>query len=551
MARRTGLGEGGMEATSVAGLLLLAVLVSGYLSRLSYVPLPLVQMALGALINSLGLATCVLDPALFFLLFLPPLLFIDGWRIPQDALRRDAGTILTLALGLVLATVLGMGWFIHWLVPAMPLAVAFALAAVIAPTDPIAVRAVATRHPVPARLMHLLQGEALLNDASGLVCMRFAVAAALTGAFSLTGALVSFAWVASGGLLIGAGVAWGVARIAARTAVQGAQSGGSQILATLLLPFGVYLLAERLHCSGILAAVAAGLTMNLTEAWPWRAATRLQRTAVWDTVQLVTNGAIFVLLGQQLPALLSATPTTVLVTGHTDPWWLAGAAALIVLALGALRFAWVGLSFWLGAVAARRRGEDTPLQGWRVVMVASLAGVRGAVTLAGVLTLPLLLPDGSAFPARDLAILLAAGVILLSLAVSTVLLPPVLRGLVWPAAPARSQIEHATRRAAAEAALQALEQARRQRKGGAAADPRYADAEGRLLAMYRQRIASHTATGPVLRLEEQAIERELGLLGLRAERAEARRYGRLHGLDELALRRIVRELDFQEARHGV
>ena len=271
MARRTGLGEGGMEATSVAGLLLLAVLVSGYLSRLSYVPLPLVQMALGALINSLGLATGVLDPALFFLLFLPPLLFIDGWRIPQDALRRDAGTILTLALGLVLATVLGMGWFIHWLVPAMPLAVAFALAAVIAPTDPIAVRAVATRHPVPARLMHLLQGEALLNDASGLVCMRFAVAAALTGAFSLTGALVSFAWVASGGLLIGAGVAWGVARIAAHTAVQGAQSGGSQILATLLLPFGVYLLAERLHCSGILAAVAAGLTMNLTEAWPWRA----------------------------------------------------------------------------------------------------------------------------------------------------------------------------------------------------------------------------------------------------------------------------------------
>jgi len=540
-----------MEAIGVAGTLLLAVVVSGTLARLLRLPLPLVQMALGAAIHGLGLAAGVLDPALFFLLFLPPLLFIDGWRIPQDALRRDAGTMVTLALGLVLATVLGMGWFIHWLIPAMPLAVAFALAGVIAPTDPIAVSAVAARHPIPARLMHLLQGEALLNDASGLVCMRFAVAAALTGAFSLPGALVSFGWVAAGGLLIGAGVTWGVARIAARTTAQGTQGGGSQILATLLLPFGVYLLAEHLHCSGILAAVAAGLTMNLTDAWPWRAATRLQRTAVWDTVQLATNGAIFVLLGQQLPALLAATPSTVLITGHSDPWWLAGAAGLIVLALGALWFAWVGLSFWLGAVAARRRGEDTPLRGWRVVLVASLAGVRGAVTLAGVLTLPLVLPDGGAFPARDLAILLAAGVIVLSLAVATLLLPPLLRGLVWPAAPGRSQIEHATRRAAAEAALQALEQARRQRNSGSATDPHYAGAEARLLAMYRQRIARNTAAGPVLRLEEQAIERELGLLGLRAERAAAQRYGRLHGLDELALRRIVRELDFQEARHGV
>ena len=540
-----------MEATAIAGTLLLAVVVSSTLARLLRLPLPLVQMALGAAIYGLGLAAGVLDPALFFLLFLPPLLFIDGWRIPQDALRRDAGTILTLALGLVLATVLGMGWFIHWLIPAMPLAVAFALAGVIAPTDPIAVRAVAARHPIPARLMHLLQGEALLNDASGLVCMRFAVAAALTGSFSLTGALASFAWVAAGGLLIGAGVTWGVARIAARTTEQGTQGGGSQILATLLLPFGVYLLAERLHCSGILAAVAAGLTMNLTDAWPWRAATRLQRTAVWDTVQLATNGAIFVLLGQQLPALLSATPTTVLITGHSDPWWLAGAAGLIVLGLGALRFAWVGLSFWLGAAAARRRGDDTPLRGWRVVMVASLGGVRGAVTLAGVLTLPLLLPDGSPFPARDLAILLAAGVIVLSLAVTTLLLPPVLRGLHWPAAAVRSPVEHATRRAAAEAALLALQHAHRRRRSGPTPDPRYAEAEARLLAMYEHRIARNTEAGPVLRLQEQAIERELGLLGLRAERAEARRYGRLHGLDELALRRIVRELDFQEARYGV
>ena len=170
-----------MEATGTALILLLAVVVSGYLARLAHLPAPLVQLALGAGMTYAGVGAVVLDPDIFFLLFLPPLLFLDGWRLPKDALRRDAATILMLALGLVLFTVLGMGVFIHWLIPSTPLAVAFALAAVIAPTDPVAVSAIAARTPVPARLMHILQGESLLNDASGLVCMRFAVAAALTG----------------------------------------------------------------------------------------------------------------------------------------------------------------------------------------------------------------------------------------------------------------------------------------------------------------------------------------------------------------------------------
>ena len=184
-----------MDIVTLSLFLLLAVVLSGVVSRLlpSALPRPLVQIALGAVIGGIAQIRVELDPEIFFLLFVPPLLFLDGWRIPKDELFRDAGAILGLALGLVFLTVLGMGLFIHWMIPAMPYAVAFALAAVVSPTDPIAVSAIAQKVPIPKRMMHILEGESLLNDASGLVCLRFAVAAALTGAFSLTHAGLTFA----------------------------------------------------------------------------------------------------------------------------------------------------------------------------------------------------------------------------------------------------------------------------------------------------------------------------------------------------------------------
>ena len=172
-----------METIAVALCLLVAVVVSGGLARMSplALPPPIVQIALGAFIAAVANLGVELQPDIFFLLFLPPLLFLDGWRIPKERLLRDKETILALALGLVVFTVVGAGYFINWMIPAMPLAVAFALAAIVSPTDPIAVSAIATRVPIPKRLMHVLEGESLLNDASGLVCMRFAIAAALTG----------------------------------------------------------------------------------------------------------------------------------------------------------------------------------------------------------------------------------------------------------------------------------------------------------------------------------------------------------------------------------
>ena len=256
-----------MSSIEVALAMSLAVVVSGYLVRLLPVslPLPLVQIGLGAVIAALSSHGVALHPDIFFLLFLPPLLFLDGWRIPNDALFPDKAVILELALGLVLFTVIGAGFLIHWLIPAMPLAVAFALAAIVSPTDPVAVSSITARVPMPKRLMHILEGESLLNDASGLVCFRFAVTAALTGSFSLASAPMNFLWIAAAGVTIGIGITLAVASAQGWLSRHFGEESGSPILASLLIPFGAYLLAEHLQASGILAAVAAGITMSYVE----------------------------------------------------------------------------------------------------------------------------------------------------------------------------------------------------------------------------------------------------------------------------------------------
>ncbi len=539
-----------MEATGIVLLSLLAVVISGFLARATRLPLPFVQMALGAGIALAGLHPVVLDPQLFFLLFLPPLLFLDGWRIPNDQLVREAGSIARLALGLVLVTVLGLGWFIHWLLPAMPLAVAFALAAVISPTDPIAVTALAAHTPVPRRLMHILQGEALLNDASGLVCMRLAVAAALSGSFSLPAALAGFVWTVAGGLLVGAVATWAVARTASWASQRYGDDGGAPILVTLLLPFGVYLLAERLHVSGILAAVAAGITMSLTELWHWRAATRLRRTAVWDVVQLAANGSIFVLLGEQIPALLAAAPDTARSAGQSSVWGLLAAVLAIVALLLLLRLGWVWASLALARLRAQRRSGAQPAVGWRLPLAATLAGVRGAVTLAGVLTLPLVLDDGQPFPSRDLAIVLAAGVIVLTLALATVALPRTLRGLQLGPEPSHLVAEDSARAAAARAALLAIDEAVSALQTGGADAGHAAQAAARVKRQYLQRLARHgDGRSAALRRSDNEVERELRLVGLHAEREEITRLARGDDVDDTLQRRLVRELDLQETRH--
>ena len=546
-----------MESVSVVLFLLLAVVVSGAISRMLpwSVPTPLVQILLGCVIGLSTSYSVSLDPELFLLLFLPPLLFLDGWRIPKDELFKDVSTVVELALGLVLTTVIGMGLFIHWMIPAMPLAVAFALAAVVSPTDPIAVSAIAARVPIPKRMMHILEGESLLNDASGLVCLRFAVAAALTGTFSAGGAALNFLWVAGAGLVIGVAVTLVVSRAKAWVTRRWGEDTGSQILVSLLIPFGSYMLAEHFHASGILAAVSAGVTMTFAEiSREAMAVTRMRRNSVWDTIQFTLNGIIFVLLGEQLPAILAGAKRTVAVTGHTQPGWLALYVVAIVLGLAALRFAWVWLSLKFTILRKRQAngGKDTagtvPTPNWRLVAAMSFAGVRGAITLAGVLTLPLVLNDGTPFPARDLAIFLAAGVIIVSLVLASMALPVLLKDLTMPGEPSKQAEEDAARVKTAEAAIKAIERHQHNLAESRGDADRYAAAGGRVMDLYRERIEGLSEDERDAAREQEKLFRDFRLVGLKAERTALGELIRTRSVGSETIRKLTRELDLSEAR---
>jgi CPA1 family monovalent cation:H+ antiporter len=543
-----------MHSIEVVLAMLLAVLASGYLVRILpfSLPLPLVQIGLGAVIAGVFNHGVQLDPQIFFLLFLPPLLFLDGWRIPKEGLFRDKGVILELALGLVIFTVVGVGLLIHWLIPSMPLAVAFALAAIVSPTDPVAVSSIAARVPIPKRLMHILEGESLLNDASGLVCFRFAVAAAMTGGFSIASASLTFLWVALGGVGIGVALTLLIGIGHARLTRRFGEESGTPILISLLMPFGAYLLAEHLQASGILAAVAAGITMSYVELNGHAlATTRMQRTAVWDTTQFTLNGIVFVLLGEQLPDILRGAVVSVEQAGHLNPWWLAGYALAISFGLSLLRFVWVWISLRLSLYSARRRGETITKPHWRLIVATSLAGVRGAITLAGVMTLPLALPDGTPFPARDLAIFLATAVILLSLIVASLGLPHLLVGLVVPAGLEEDQEEDQVRRIAATAAITAIENVQHDLPAAAAEPDIYANAAVRVMALYQHRLGEVASSGVEaanLRKADHA-ERTLRLAGLRAERDTIFDMARHQRVSDEIARKLVREIDLLEARY--
>lgn len=545
-----------MQSAYTVLILLTLVSLSKLLGRVIPLPLPLVQIAAGALLAwpTLGLHV-TLNPELFLFLFLPPLLFADGWRIPKRALWRIRGPVVALAVGLVLFTVVGAGYFIHWLLPAIPLAVAFALAAVLSPTDAVAVSAIA-QDRLPTPLMHMLQGEALMNDASGLVTFKFALAAAITGAFSLADASLSFVLVALGGLAVGVALSWLIGRLRTWMIARGWDDPATHVVFMLLLPFAAYVLAERLGVSGILSAVAAGMMQSWLDLLPRQTSTRLLNRSVWALLEFAFNGLIFLLLGLQLPDIIKA------VVSHEATLWptLAWRCLDVVAIFGALillRFVWVQ-SIWR-AIGVVRRWRGKPelvlVPTMRSCWLLTLGGVRGAVTLAGVMSVPLLIGAGKAFPERDLLIFIAAGVILLSLICACIALPLLLRGVTRsPDERLHQEVQEAWRRTV-EAAIHALE-AEEVIDANAPQDAAQAtlatELKARLMAEYRAELDSYNDTAEARALAEQMdlLERRLRLRALRAQRLELYNLHRQHQVGDEVVRQVLGELDMSEANLG-
>lgn len=540
-----------MQTAYTVLILLMLVSVSRLVGRVIPLPLPLVQIAAGALLAwpTLGLHVA-LDPELFLFLFLPPLLFSDGWRMPKRELWRLRGPVLTLAVGLVLFTVVGAGYFIHWLLPTIPLPVAFALAAVLSPTDAVAVSAI-SQNRLPTPLMHMLQGEALMNDASGLVTFKFALAAAVTGAFSLANASLTFVLVAVGGLAVGVALSWLVGRLRAWMIARGWDDPATHVVFMLLLPFAAYVLAERLGASGILSAVAAGMMQSWLDLLPRQTSTRLLNRSVWSLLEFAFNGLIFLLLGLQLPDIIKAV-----VSHETSLWptllYRCLDVMAIFLALVLLRFIWVQ-SIWRLSVLLRRlrgKGELTQVPTARSCWLLTVGGVRGAVTLAGVMSVPMLM-GSEAFPERDLLIFIAAGVILMSLVAACIALPLLLRGIQKSPDDKRRQEVHDAWRKTAEAAIHALE-IEEVNPQDAAQAALSAELKARIMSEYRHQLEvfNDSAEAQALAFQMDLLERRLRLKALRAQRLELYSLSRQHQIGDDVLREVLGELDLSEANLG-
>lgn len=432
----------------------------------------------------LGFPRVELNPEFFFLCFVPPLLFSDGWLMPLRDFMASKRSIITLAVGLVIFTTVCVGLVAHWLVPNLPLAMAFALGAVISPTDAVAVGAITSRLKVPARLTAVLNGESLMNDATGLVAFKFALAALAVGTFSIRAAAVNFLVLAAGGVAIGLGLGYLVGKI--RDLLRHVRSSDTYIEVTLSLmtPYAAYLLGEALHLSSILAVVTAGLYSGWRDPLRMDVAARQANWSVWAMVLFWLNGMAFVLLGLQFPALLAK------VSESYSPLQIVMFTAVISGTAILTRLAWVFLSAYLSfrLFPQRDRREKPPSRA--MVLVTGWAGMRGAITLAAALSIPQLTDDGRPFPARDLVIFLSLGVILVTLLLQGTTLEWLICRLGLRADESRQKEDRLARLAAVKSGLASLRQPETD-----PATPEERTVLGLIIAEYEHRLLELTAEG--------------------------------------------------------
>ncbi|AIJ07844.1 MULTISPECIES: Na+/H+ antiporter [Edwardsiella] len=542
-----------MEIFFTILILILVVSLSGVVTRLLpfQIPLPLMQIAIGALLAWPHFGLHVdFDPELFLVLFIPPLLFADGWKTPTREFLHHGREILGLALVLVLITVVGVGYFLHLLLPEVPLVAAFALAAVLSPTDAVALGGIVGQGRIPKSIMGVLEGEALMNDASGLVSLKFAIAVAMgTMVFTVSGATLEFLKVALGGLLTGAAVTWLYSKSLRVMSRWAGDDPATQIVLLMLLPFASYLIAEHIGVSGILAAVAAGMTISQSGVIRNAPLTmRLRANSVWAMLEFVFNGMVFIMLGLQLPGILENS----IIQADRDPnietWYLFADVVLVYALLLALRFLWL----WGMKRISLRFFKHNPLQfasyGMRDLWIASFAGVRGAITLAGVLSIPLFLTDGTPFPGRYQLVFLAAGVILFSLLVGVVALPLLLRGVEITDGVAYRDEELMAKSVSAEVAIESLKkmQERLEADTEENIDPQLlTEVSSRVIGSLRRRVMTKENADEILEVEN--LERRFRLTALRAERGELYHLRATQKISNETLQKMLHDLDLLEA----
>jgi Na+/H+ antiporter len=513
-------------------LLLLALIVAvaglSVLARTVRVPYPIL-LVLGGLVLGFvpGMPAVELPPELVLVAFLPPLLYWSGFFSSPRDLRADARAIGGAAVGLVLVTTAAVAVAAHAVVDGLDWAAAFALGAIVSPTDPLAATAIGRRLGVPRRLITVLEGESLVNDATALVAYRVAVIAAVSGSFVAWQAGVRFVAGATGGVAVGLAAGWLVAEVRRRL-----DDPVVEIVVSVATGYAAYLPAERLGASGVLAAVTAGLYVGWRAPELASASTRLLGFSFWEVLVYLANAVLFILVGLQLHPILSGlggTPMTVLV----------GQAVLVAAVVIAVRLGWLFTTPYLVRLLDRRPGQVPRRVGARERLVLGWSGMRGAVSLAAALALP------EGFPLRNLILFLTFAVILATLVVQGLTLPTLIRRLRLSGDGTEEKEELRARLAATQAALARLDEL-------AGADWTRDDTVERLQGLYefrRRRLKARAG-----KIEDDGTEdRSLAYQRLVRELLEAQRRAivRLRNQGDISnevMHRIERELDLEDSR---
>jgi Na+/H+ antiporter len=421
--------------------LLLAVATLLAIAPALRIPYPILLVLGGLAIGVVpGMPEFELEPELVFFGVLPPLLYSAAFFTSLRDLRASARPIGLLAVGLVIVTTVGVAIVAHTFIDGLPWSAAFVLGAIVSPTDPLAATSIARRFGVPRKLVTIVEGESLVNDGTGLVLYRVAVAAVLTGSFSAFYTSGLFLVSVGGGIAVGLGVGWLVRQIRRRL-----DNPPAEITISLLTGYVAFIPAELMGVSAVLAAVTAGIYLGWHTPELTSAQVRLQGRAVWEIVQYLLNALLFVLIGLQLPVVVDAL-------GGFSATSLLGYAALVSGTVIALRFVWVFAVLHAPKWIARR------MSNWRGAVFLSWAGMRGAVSLAAALALPLETDAGTPFPDRDLILFLTFSVILATLVGQGLTLPYVIRVLGLEEDGIEDREDAKARIHAAEAALVRLEE---------------------------------------------------------------------------------------------
>lgn len=528
----------GLHHSDLALLLAALVAVAGLIAVAGPVRVPYpILLVLGGLGLSLipGVPRVQFSPALVLIGVLPPLLYGAAFFTPLREFRANLRPIGLLAIGLVLVTTVTVALVAHTWIDHLSWAEAFALGAIVSPTDPIAASAVAKRLGVPRRLITVIEGESLVNDGTGLVVYRFAVAAVVGGTFSLPHAILAFVLSVAGGIAIGVAVGFCVRMVRRRL-----DNPPVEITISLLTGYFAYLPAELLGASAVLAAVTVGIYMGWYTPELTTVQSRLQGNAVWSILTFVLNGLLFVLIGLELPTLLDALNG---ISRTRLFGWGALATGTVILT----RLLWIFPATYGPRMLFRRIRDQDPFPDWRMPLLLAWTGMRGAVSLAAALALPLTLEGGKAFPHRDLIVFLTFCVIFGTLVLQGLTLPLFVRVLGLEDDGSAYQEELRARRVAADAALERINEL-------AGEDWVRDDTAERMRGSYEFRLRRFDALvddegdgGGGIEERSQDFRRLRRAL-LEAERHATRDLRRDREIDDDVLRRIEYDLDLEEAR---